>query len=111
MPASTASADKIEQFMCIAVIGGFEPDSMRGEVECKVGESKDVRGVEEIYVYRRGSIGFVRFCTADAMSKFLEKFNYEENTSQNTKAGKSGPQHQGVQRTARRESCLQFGRK
>ena len=30
---------------------------------------KDVKGVKEIYAYRRGSIGFVRFLTRDALEE------------------------------------------
>ena len=71
-----AIALKIDQFKRTAVVGGFEQDSMRTEVEQAVKDfTKHTSGIEEIYAYRRGSIGFIRFLTADAMWKFLKAFN------------------------------------
>ena len=35
-------------------------------------------GIEEVYAYRRGSIGFVRFITADAMWAFVKGFRAKD---------------------------------
>ena len=76
---SQASQDKADKHSRTAVIGGFDMDTMKSEVEAKVSEiTHDIGGVEEVYAYRRGSVGFARFTTTDAMWKFLKTFNDKE---------------------------------
>ena len=69
-----AESEKAEQFKRTAVFGGFEEDSMQGDVVDKVNDIlKDVGGVEDVSAYRRGSIGFARFQSVGGMFKFLEQ--------------------------------------
>ena len=70
------SPEKLEQSRRKVVMGGFLQDSTKSVVEEKVRQVMGTAtGVDEIYAYRRGSIGFVRFRTADDMWKFLKEFN------------------------------------
>ena len=52
---------------------------MKSDVEMNV---KDVvnhwGGIDEIYAYRRGTVGFVRFKTVDAMWAFIKGFNAKD---------------------------------
>ena len=76
------SPEKLEKFKRTMVMGGFPDDSYKREVENKVQQTvAGATGVEEIYAYRRGSIGFVRFLTADDMWKYLKDFNATEEKS------------------------------
>ena len=59
------------------VIGGFMPDSEKGEVMAMIEKhviAENDKTVEEIYAYSFGSIGFVRFVSADNMREFLKSF-------------------------------------
>ena len=49
---------------------------------------KGIDGVEDIYAYRRGSVGFARFKNVDAMFLFLKMFN-EKNRSRPIHNGKT----------------------
>ena len=52
---------------------------MKAEVEAKLkGIMSGTAGVEDLYAYRRGSIGFVRFNTDDDMWRFLKTFNHKD---------------------------------
>ena len=74
--ARPPSSEQIEKFSRTAVVGGFEQGSMKNEIEHDVKELlKDERGVEEVYAYRRGSIGFIRFSSSGEMWAFLKKVN------------------------------------
>ena len=65
-----------EKFARTVVVGGFEMDSKKESVEADVAELlKGVAGVQEIYAYRRGSIGFARFRSVDDMWAYLKKVN------------------------------------
>ena len=79
MCLQTRSHDQLEKFKRTAVIGGFQLDSMKNDVEAKI---KDIvqhwGGVDEAYAYRRCSIGFVRFMTVDAMCAFVKGFNAKD---------------------------------
>ena len=53
----------------------LEMDMMKADVEAKLKEiMAEVPGVEDLFAYRRGSIGFVRFPTASGMWNFIRKF-------------------------------------
>ena len=79
--AGNVDAEKAEQFRRTVVVGGFEEDSFKIDVQNKVsGIMKDVNGVEDIFAYRRGSIGFARFKSADAMHKSLQMYNNKDAT-------------------------------
>ena len=77
--AGDAESEKTEQFKRTAFIGGFEEDSIKADVVHKVKDIlKDVGGVEDVFAYRRGSIGFARFQSIGAMYKFLEQYNWKD---------------------------------
>ena len=77
---SRLTPEKTEQLSRTIVVGGFEQDSMKKDVETKVNQLvSSVGGVEDVYAYRRGSLGFVRFTEASAMWKFLKEFNSMDN--------------------------------
>ena len=72
---------KIEKFKRTTVVGGFDDDMMKTDVEAKLMEiMAGVAGVEDHFAYRRGSIGFVRFVTTDDMWMFIRKFNDKDFT-------------------------------
>ena len=50
------------------------------EVTTQAGLAHGAAEKREIYAYRRGSIGFTRFATADSMWKLLKKFNAKDAT-------------------------------
>ena len=83
-PASrTAAAARLpggqtEKFARTIGVGGFEMDSQKEIVEADLTELlKGVTGVQEIYAYRRGSIGFARFLSADDTWAYLKKVNVQ----------------------------------
>ena len=68
--------EQSDKFSRTIVIGGFQQDSMKAEVETHIeGMVKAEPGYEDHYAYRRGSIGFVRFKSADQMWTYLKKVN------------------------------------
>ena len=56
------------------MVGGFEQDSERNDVVTFIKESmlKDVNGVDEVYAYNFGNVGFIRFNNVDAMWTYVK---------------------------------------
>ena len=70
------SSEQSDKFSRTIVIGGFEQDSMKADVEKHIADMvKGQTGYEDHYAYRRGSIGFVRFQSVDDMWSYLKKVN------------------------------------
>ena len=66
-----------EKFARTVVIGGFVKDTPRGEVKDFIEKwivGKQA-GVDEVYAYMFGNVGFVRFLTDKAMWDFLKEAN------------------------------------
>ena len=70
--ASNVSNEKLEVYARTMVVGGFAVDTMRAEVVENITTfMKGATGVEEVYAYRRGSIGFVKFDNASNIPAIL----------------------------------------
>ena len=81
------SSDLDEQFSRTAVMGGFDQDSPKDLVTEYLNTVvlKDVVGVEEVYAYNYGSVGFIRFLSKDDMYKFLKAAGQKPKAKNNGK--------------------------
>ena len=59
------------------VVGGFPQDSSRDHVVKSISDIavKNMQGVDEIYAFRYGSVGFIRFDDKETMFRFLKDIN------------------------------------
>ena len=71
-------SDSGDKYSKTLVLGGFRRDSDKKDIEDFINKNivkSGEKGVEEVYAYRLGSIGFVRFEQAGKMWDFLREFN------------------------------------
>ena len=80
IPATRESFQKMEneeRYGKTLVFGGFERESPREDITRFIEQNiitSDYKGIDEIYAYAIGSIGFVRFTNKNDMYKFLKEY-------------------------------------